>query len=89
MTSGDRAVQRNVLSRREFLYGIAGGSALAGALSASVANGASHLTSPVDPLAVPDKLVVLTFDDAAKSHGTFVARFQSPSGGSWRFLSMS
>jgi peptidoglycan/xylan/chitin deacetylase (PgdA/CDA1 family) len=75
MTSGDGAVRRNVLSRREFLYGVAGGSALAGALSASVANGASHLTSPADPVAVPDKLVVLTFDDAVKSHWTFVAPF--------------
>jgi len=75
MTSSDRAMQLNILSRREFLRGIAGSSALAGALSASVPNGASRVTSPVAPVPVPDKLVVLTFDDAAKSHGTFAAPF--------------
>ena len=75
MSPGDRTMQHNVLSRREFLYGMAGSTALAGALSASVPESAFHLTSPADPVAVPDKLVVLTFDDAVKSHWTFVAPF--------------
>ena len=34
---------------------------------------AALLSAPAAPQPVPDKLVVLTFDDAVKSHRTFVA----------------
>lgn len=73
--SGNGALDRRLMSRRNFLYGIAAGSALPGALSAGGTLSASPHPSPAGQTPIPEKLVVLAFDDAPKSHRTFVAPF--------------
>jgi peptidoglycan/xylan/chitin deacetylase (PgdA/CDA1 family) len=63
------------ISRRQFLQGSATGMGLAGGLKIL---GLDSLTAAQDsPIvrSVPDKLVVLTFDDAVKTQRTFVAPF--------------
>lgn len=61
------------VGRREFLKQSAAGLASLGALTAAPSGFAAAHLGGAPPAAVPDKLVVLTFDDAVKSHRTVVA----------------
>jgi peptidoglycan/xylan/chitin deacetylase (PgdA/CDA1 family) len=61
------------VGRREFLKQSAAGLASLGALTAAPSGFTAAHPGGAPPAAVPDKLVVLTFDDAVKSHRTVVA----------------
>jgi peptidoglycan/xylan/chitin deacetylase (PgdA/CDA1 family) len=61
------------VNRREFLKQSTAGLASLGALAATPFNLAAADAVGSQPAAVPDKLVVLTFDDAVKSHLAVVA----------------
>ena len=61
------------VNRREFLKQSTAGLASLGILAATPFNLAAADAVGSQPAAVPDKLVVLTFDDAVKSHLAFVA----------------
>jgi hypothetical protein len=60
------------INRREFISTSAKGIAAISALGVTNLKG-DNTASSSSPVDVPDKVVVLTFDDALKSHLTFVA----------------
>jgi peptidoglycan/xylan/chitin deacetylase (PgdA/CDA1 family) len=71
-TGGGLMISHRLINRREFFQRGTAGLASLGALAAGVSNLAAESAGD-QPAAVPDKLVVLTFDDAVKSQRTVVA----------------
>lgn len=64
---------RNAFGRRRPMTSISGVSLWLGLLAACVAGAQHRARPPADRQPVPEKLVVLTFDDGCKSHASFIA----------------
>ena len=67
--------QDQLISRRSFIKTSAAGVALLAGAAVVDRNAAAQASSSANVSPVPDKLVVLSFDDAVKSQRTFVAPF--------------